>query len=341
MECCGSIQVVSWIGLSTTPVAVCHVVWASEPNWVPSTEDAGAPTFSSSSATAPAVVEPVGRRLREGACDDLLILARHPCVVRYGSGRSVDDRVENLDVRLPGERRLPGRHLVEDGSRREDVGPRVDGRALRLLRGHVARRSHHGALAGQRHRLGRVSALRLLKQLGETEVEYLDQAVRPDDDVLGLDVAVHDAQLVGLAERAGYLSREVEYLVERRDAGGHPVAQRPSLDEFHGDERRPVDLVDLVDGGDVGMVDGGRGLSLADEALDPLVVGRDVLRQDLERDLPAELRVLGGVDDAHAAAAELVDDPVVRDSLVDHAAPCPQWVRIRRGGGRWTTVTVA
>ena len=43
-----------------------------------------------------------------------------------------------------------------------------------------------------------------------------------------------------------------------------------------------------------------------------------LVRQELERHLAAEARVFGLVDDAHAAAADLLEDPVVREGLADH-----------------------
>ena len=42
------------------------------------------------------------------------------------------------------------------------------------------------------------------------------------------------------------------------------------------------------------------------------------VRQELQRDVPPEPRVLGLIDDAHAAGAELADDAVVLDLLADH-----------------------
>jgi hypothetical protein len=40
--------------------------------------------------------------------------------------------------------------------------------------------------------------------------------------------------------------------------------------------------------------------------------------EELERNGPAEPVILGAVDDAHAAAAELLEDSVMGDRLADH-----------------------
>jgi hypothetical protein len=48
-----------------------------------------------------------------------------------------------------------------------------------------------------------------------------------------------------------------------------------------------------------------------------------VLRQELPGNEAAEFSVLGLVDHTHPAAAELLDNAVVRDGLPDHAVgPC-------------------
>ena len=62
----------------------------------------------------------------------------------------------------------------------------------------------------------------------------------------------------------------------------------------------------------------GRGC-LAPEALEAPGIRCSLLRQDLQRDLAPEFRVLGDVDLAHPAFAELVEHTVVRQRFADHA----------------------
>ena len=50
-----------------------------------------------------------------------------------------------------------------------------------------------------------------------------------------------------------------------------------------------------------------------------VIVGK-MVGQKLERDLAAEFQVLGFIDDAHPAPAELFEDAVMRDGLSDHWA---------------------
>ena len=95
------------------------------------------------------------------------------------------------------ERRAAGEHLVEDRAQGVDVGGGRDvgGRAAGLLGGHVARRAHDVAGAGQ--------ARLALHQLGQAEVGDLRDALVGEHDVGRLDVAVDDPVLVGVVEGPG------------------------------------------------------------------------------------------------------------------------------------------
>ena len=59
-------------------------------------------------------------------------------------------------------------------------------------------------------------------------------------------------------------------------------------------------------------------LGLSDEACLVLGVFDRVRGQELQRNGPFQLRVLGLVDDTHAAPADFGEDLVVADSGVDH-----------------------
>src|SRR5438270_191096 len=76
---------------------------------------------------------------------------------------------------------------------RKDVGAAVERAPLDVLRGHVGRRAEE--LAGGGHAL-------LVDYLRDAEVAQDHRAIVPDHDVLGLDVAMDDADLVGTDEGA-------------------------------------------------------------------------------------------------------------------------------------------
>jgi hypothetical protein len=65
------------------------------------------------------------------------------------------------------------------------------------------------------------------------------------------------------------------------------------------------------------VVDRGRDVRLAHEALAELLVPGQLVRQHLQRDLAGEPDLLSDVDDAHAAAAEDRSDPEPGDFRPD------------------------
>ena len=80
-------------------------------------------------------------------------------------------------------------------------------------------------------------------------------------------------------------------------------------------------IVNLVDGADVWMVQRGGSLGFALEAAECLRVFGNVVGQKLKGDEAAEVYVLSFINHTHAAAAEFLDDAVVRDGLADHVWP--------------------
>jgi hypothetical protein len=95
------------------------------------------------------------------------------------------------------------------------------------------------------------------------------------------------------------------------------VLQRHALEIFHGDKRHAILLADVVNGADIGMVQGRGRLCFALEARQSLRIAGHFVRQKLERDETVKPSVFGFVHDAHAAAAKLLNNAVVRDGLTD------------------------
>ena len=82
-----------------------------------------------------------------------------------------------------------------------------------------------------------------------------------------------DALVVGGGESLGERRRDLEDPLDRHPALGDELVERLPLDELHGQEVDAVGLLDGVDGDDPGVVEGGEGLRLALEALEPLRAG--------------------------------------------------------------------
>jgi hypothetical protein len=102
------------------------------------------------------------------------------------------------------------------------------------------------------------------------------------------------------------------------------MLQRCAVQKLHGDKGSSVLIINLVDGADIGVVQGGRSLRFALESGQSLHILFDLVRQELQGDKAVQLYVLGLVNHTHPATAEFLDDAVMRDGLAD------QWSRILR-----------
>ena len=102
--------------------------------------------------------------------------------------------------------------------------------------------------------------------------------------------------------------------------GPEPVPQSLAVEQLHRDEGLALVLVDVVDRADVGVLERGGRACLTLQPLERLSVARQLFGQELERHAAAQFQILGLVDDAHAAAAQLRNHAVVGDRLADHRA---------------------
>ncbi len=107
--------------------------------------------------------------------------------------------------------------------------------------------------------------------------------------------------------------------LERTDALRQRL-ERFAAHELHDHQQLVAVLMELVYGGDPGMVEPGQRDSLAAEAFQEIGVG-DVGVEDLDRDLAVEGLVEPLVNDAHAAAAEPFENSIFTDSCANHGGP--------------------
>src|SRR5262249_9169352 len=84
------------------------------------------------------------------------------------------------------------------------------------------------------------------------------------------------------------------------------------------DEELFAIFADFVDRGDDGMAQGGSGARLGQDARAALRAAQHFLREHLERHATPQPLVVGAVHYAHAAAAELFLDAIVRECASDH-----------------------
>src|SRR5262249_41947525 len=100
-----------------------------------------------------------------------------------------------------------------------------------------------------------------------------------------------------------------------------PLSQRLSVNKFRCNEMGAVDLIYLKNGNDVRMVERRGRARLLFEALHPLSISSELLRQEFERQLASEPGILREVNFSHSAR------PQRRKNLV--AANHPPYQRLR------------
>ena len=124
---------------------------------------------------------------------------------------------------------------------------------------------------------------------------------------------------VRLLEAVGDLVRDGQQLVGRHRTVREHVLETLPLHQLHRDEGSFLALGDLIDGGDVGVVESRRDVSLLEEPLSGEGIGGELYRQELERHGAAQLRVVGTIDRSHSATAEFFDDLV---TVCEQSAAC-------------------
>ena len=157
--------------------------------------------------------------------------------------------------------------------------------AGRLLGRHVIGRADDGAGRGERRGVDADGGV----ELGEAEVEELHdleaRALAREEDVLGLEVAMHDAEVVRGPHRGHHLREDPRALrgVEAPSLR-EPPRERLSLEEVHHHERRAVlELEEVAHVDHVRVVDGGRRPGLAQEPLSVVLALTVLPEEELER----------------------------------------------------------
>ena len=211
----------------------------------------------------------------------------------------------------------PVEQLVEDHAQAVDVaaGVGVVAAAGRLLRRHVRQRAQDAAVGGRR-RLGLVGPL---VQPRQAEVEHVRLAGVIDEDVARLQVAVADALARGRTRPRRRSGRPGRPPRRGSPAAGGTRPRVHALDVL-GDQvaRRPLAaVVEQLD--DAGVAQPGGARASRWKRADGLRLVEAAGVQHLDGDAPLDVGVVGQVDDAEAAGAQLALDPVGPDALRQRA----------------------
>ncbi len=264
---------------------------------------------------------PRGGVLGEGSADDRRELRIDP-----------PDRLEARDVPLDDgadlrervglvEGALAAQPLIEHDSEGPDIAARVDlvDLAARLLGGHVVGAADDGPVGRRAAPGGRGG------HLGDPEVDDLGDA-RPllidDDDVLGLQVSMHDAPLVGGRERARDRQQQRDELRFRELAPAiEHLAQALAAQQLHDDEGvSELARAEIEDAHRRRVLQPRRRVGLALDTRGRIVRLQLAVDQ-LHRDVDVEGEVASPPDRAHAAFAHQLGQPVLlRDDVTDVVA---------------------
>ena len=222
----------------------------------------------------------------------------------------------------------PRGHLVEHRTEGEQVGPRIDGAAERLLGRHVCDGSDRET--GAREKGPRVDSRGVIRRaegplvdLRQTEIKDLRRAPVGDEDVARLDVPVDDRPRMGRLEGFEDLTCEIEQALGRHGAPADHLLQGLARQQLHDDEVQPLVLPDVVDRADVRMIQSRGGAGFAAESVQRCGIAPGALGQDFQGHLAAQARVPRPVDLSHAALADATEDLVVPECLSDHTKPFP------------------
>ena len=117
-----------------------------------------------------------------------------------------------------------------------------------------------------------------------------------------------DPLLVRRLERLRNLFRDRERLIDRDRTAHNPLREILAVDELHHESRDAVELFEPVDASDVRMVHRREHFRFALKPREPIEVGGEQGRQNLDRDLAFQLGVGGPIHLPHPAFADLFGD---------------------------------
>ena len=172
--------------------------------------------------------------------NDLLKLCRSVCdVTREERWFLLKNRSHYPSWRFAGEWRMPRYHFVKDYAETPDIGTLINRDAARLFRRHVTNgsqyrpkicRSECHRSCPVRRSLGKGG----FGELCNPEVEHFHVPIRPEHDVLRLDVAMDNAGFVGGSERSRHLNRDVNSFTQLHSPAHETLAQCLAFDQFTG-----------------------------------------------------------------------------------------------------------
>jgi hypothetical protein len=159
-----------------------------------------------------------------------------------------------------------------------------------------------------------------LRELCQTEVENLDAVIPGNEDVLGLEIAMDDASIVGRCESARQLKSKLNRLASCNGTALHPLPKRFAFEQLRHYERRIGIGADVVHSEDVRMVQRRSGPRFLLESMKAIDISSDCRWQHLDGHITSEPWVARTVHLAHPAGTEGRHD-LVRTEPVTRLQP--------------------
>src|SRR5262249_5884654 len=128
-----------------------------------------------------------------------------------------------------------------------------------------------------------------------------------------LNVPMDDAGSMRCVQGVGDLDCEIEQQRHVQRLAFDAALQSFAVQELHRDEGPAVCYINVVNGADIRMIEGGSSSRFTLEPNKSSGIGGHALRQEFQSDAPLQLEIFGLVDHAHPTAAEPAQNAVMRD----------------------------
>ncbi len=208
-------------------------------------------------------------------------------------GLGLQNRCHGLSRSLPSEGLTPRQHLVQHAAQGKDVAGSVGPLPPNLFRGHVPDRAHH------RPRLG-YCGLRVPDPRPPAPGPHpCHPAIRGHEDVFRLQVPVDDALGMRGGETVRHGYADFHRLAPGQRRAAEAVAQRLALQQLGDGVGEALLRAEIMDGQYVRMRQRRHSFGLPLKTGQGLRVFGHMLRQDLDRHVPAQPGVPRAIDLSH------------------------------------------
>jgi len=123
-----------------------------------------------------------------------------------------------------------------------------------------------------------------------------------------------DPLFVRSFERFRDLLRDRKCLVQRNRPARDAIRERLAFDELHHERGRATAVFNVIDGGDVRVIERGKHLRFAREPRKAIRIAGQRRRQNLDGDIAAKFRITRAIHLSHPAGAEGGEDLIRPES---------------------------